>query len=78
MGKKILTFFSLVTRGLFCLVCQYVTISDPMFSAYLQHQHVEAPRIPKPGGSERPAAGSAALWDLWVYYGLNNPLFLLL
>lgn len=43
----------------------------PSFFSSLQHQHVEAPRIPKPGDFERPAAGSTALWELWVHHGIN-------
>lgn len=37
----------------------------------MQYQHAETPRIPEPGGPERPAAGSAALWELRVHNGVN-------
>lgn len=50
--------------------CTVLTVS-PLCFFPLQYQHAETPRIPEPGGPERPAAGSAALWELWVYHGIN-------
>lgn len=47
--------------------------SDSVFciSLLLQYQHAETPRIPEPGGTEGPAAGSAALWELRLHNGLS-------
>lgn len=59
-------------------VCIATIIDLVLFSVYLQHQHVETPRIPEPRSSERPAARCSALWELRIHHGLNIPVFLLL
>ncbi|XP_037309447.2 E3 ubiquitin-protein ligase HACE1 isoform X3 [Pungitius pungitius] len=52
-----------------CRNTEYTSGYDPQ-EVVIQYQHAETPRISKPGGPERPAAGGAALWELWLHHGV--------